>query len=536
MKNFLSVLLLIIIGGIFYSLTIRGVQGNPDVYRINESLNQATKPFELSPERGRYLLTYSLVENKSFALSPALGQIAKPDVAYYQNKFYIYFAPGISILASLGYILGKSYGLAQVASFATVSLTAIANLILIFLISRKIFRLPFWASLLSSLIFAFASTSWSYAITLYQHQATTFFVLSAFFAIWHYKKRLKWSWLWGFWIWSSIALSFFVDYPNAVFMMPIIIYFFLSSIHFESTSKVTKLSFRLATIGTVVIFVLIMGIHGYINYKNFGDWKRINGTLPSYAQYQKQQDLLAQQATASANIRNTSALNKLKKAISPIQKNSQTTAITHDFQEDRLVNGFAILSAGNERGLIFFSPIFLLAIFGIIITYKKRIFTIEHNILVSFIALNVVLYSSWTDPWGGWAFGPRYLIPSMAVLAIFVGIYLHETKYKILSKLTAFIFILYSTAIALLGALTTNAVPPKSEADYLSATYHIQTYYNFLLNVHVFQQGTSGSYVFNQYVSHSLNLFSYFCILYAAIILIFVIMLFIVPLFNRYGN
>ena len=55
-------------------LGLRGIPGNPDAYTLNTQQwkpNEPTEsaPFELSPERGRYALTYSLVEDKSVQIS-----------------------------------------------------------------------------------------------------------------------------------------------------------------------------------------------------------------------------------------------------------------------------------------------------------------------------------------------------------------------------------------------------------------------------------------------------------------------------------
>ena len=106
-----------------YTLTLRGVPGNIKSNQIAQ-LNHETKPFELSPERGRFILTKSLADNNSFALSNDLAQAAKPDVGYYQGRKYVYFAPGISIMALPFYVIGKIYNLSQVATFFMISLFA----------------------------------------------------------------------------------------------------------------------------------------------------------------------------------------------------------------------------------------------------------------------------------------------------------------------------------------------------------------------------------------------------------------------------
>src|SRR3989344_2341939 len=168
MKNALALVFLFLTGIILYSLTLRGIAGNIQVSTIKNNLDQATKPFELSPERGRFLLTMSLAEDKSFALKKELADVAYPDTGYYKGKYYIYFAPGVSLLALPFYQLGKQYNLSQVASYFAIALISTLTLIVIYQIGKEIFGLSTWASILSSIIFAFGSTSWSYAITMYQ--------------------------------------------------------------------------------------------------------------------------------------------------------------------------------------------------------------------------------------------------------------------------------------------------------------------------------------------------------------------------------
>src|SRR5579859_8026983 len=213
---------------IMYSLTLRGVYGNPPGNSIKNNLDQASKPFELSPERDRYILTLSLAENKSFALSPILAEAAFPDDGYYNGKIYIFFAPGISLFALPFYLLGHMVNMAQVGSYFFISLVASTTLIFLFKIARNIFNMPVGAALTAPLVFAFGSTSWSYAITMYQHHVTTFFIISSFYAVWKFKQQKKYSWVWATLIWTNYALAIFIDYPNAMLLLPVMVYFFFS--------------------------------------------------------------------------------------------------------------------------------------------------------------------------------------------------------------------------------------------------------------------------------------------------------------------
>ena len=121
MKNFITLTLLLLFCITLYTLTVRGQFGNLRADQVKGNLDQATKPFELSPERGRYILTLSLSEYKSFALTQELADAAFPDIGYYKGRYYLYFAPGISLLSLPLFNLGKNFNLSQVAAFFTIS-------------------------------------------------------------------------------------------------------------------------------------------------------------------------------------------------------------------------------------------------------------------------------------------------------------------------------------------------------------------------------------------------------------------------------
>jgi hypothetical protein len=129
MKERTLLTILLVFSLVLYVLTIRGIYGNPTGKMVKNNLDQAAKPLELSPERGRYLLTLSLGENRSFSLSKELADAAYPDVGYYKGKFYVFFAPGISLISLPFYWVGKMFNIAQVATFFTISIFAAFSLI-----------------------------------------------------------------------------------------------------------------------------------------------------------------------------------------------------------------------------------------------------------------------------------------------------------------------------------------------------------------------------------------------------------------------
>lgn len=489
-----------------YALTIRGVHGNIVISSIKNNLDQTTKPFELSPERGRFLLTYSLAENKSFALSKQLADAAYPDVGYYKGRFYIYFAPGISVLALPFYLIGKYFNLSQVGSFFTISLFASLTLLFIFKIAREILKLPVWASILAAFIFGFGCTSWSYAVTLYQHHVTTFFIISSFYAVFKYRQKTRWGFVWASWVWGAYGAALFLDYPNAFLMLPVMIYLAISTFQINQNEKIFTITARVSAIIASIFFIGLIVLHGYYNSINFGGWNRVSGGLVGYKTYLEQQ-------LFSTKVDNSQKISQLETDKNPVGF----------FKEDAIPNSNMILLFSTQRGIFYYSPIFILALFGIWQLRKK--ISLEVAVLLSLVITNIFLYSSWDDPWGGWAYGPRYLIPSMPILALFVASWASSPKLGLLRRLTTFALLVYSSAIALLGVLTTNGVPPKVEAVFLKAKY------DYLFNLDFLKKGQSSSFVYNQYFAHHIGLIQYYECIFAALIFLMIIVLFILPVF-----
>ncbi len=510
MKNKLAILAIIVIAATLYALTLRGIPGNPAPSDFKNKLDQQSQPFELSPERGRYVHLIALADLGQYNLSKELAEAAFPDVGVYNGRYYSYFAPGLPYLALPFYMLGERYGLAQVASFSFISLVSIFGLIFLYRIAREILRLPMWASLASVFMFAFGSTAWSYAITMYQHHVTTFFILSSFYAVWRFRKGTRWSFAWAAFACLNYALAISIDYPNTLLVFPVMVYLAVSAIQLHVIPGKLNVGFRSEVLIGILVFVIVTGFHLYHNAAYYGGWSHLSGGLQSYRFVDPTLDPLK----AGAN------------GISPQDLNTQKNIVGF-FREQHLPGSSFTLLLSPDRGLFFYAPIFLLAILGIVWSYRHRR-SLELNILLSLIAVNVFLYSSWGDPWGGWAYGPRYLIPSMALLSLFIGVALARLRHALALRISAFILFCYSSAIALLGALTTNAVPPEIEATALHSKY------NFLFNWDVMTLGRSGSFLYNTFLAGSYGLREYYTLILIFVLLGMFTLLFIIPHFEHH--
>jgi hypothetical protein len=495
--------LITVIGFILiYVLTIKGAWGNPKPNEIKNVLDQPTQAFELSPERGRYAQVISLVDNHSYALSKTLADAVYPDVGYYQGRFYAYFAPGISLLAAPFYMLGSKINLAQVTTFSMSTLFALATEICIYIISRKIIKISDSASLFAVLIYAFGSFSWSYATTLYQHHVTAFLILSGFIAAWNFKQPNSNKLLYALYVGLSFGIGLIIDYPNGLFMLPIIGYLIYNSITRLHANGYLKISFQPIILFAFISFMGITAYHLYYNEINFGSWKRVSGSLVGY------KSILIHNLNPTEN--NSPAISALAAKKNPVQF----------FSETQFPFGIYTLAVSRDRGILLYSPVFILALFGFLILIKNpnpEIFTLS-AILVCII----FLYASFHDPWGGWAFGPRYLIPALPIFAIYSGVTLSYYRSTWV-KITAFLLYLYSGFVSLVGVITTNAIPPKVEADFL----HIG--YNFMYNLKFLESNRSSSFIYKSFLSPRFTLTQYFLILYLMVVLMGFLIIFVAP-------
>ena len=127
MKNFFLTLILTFFCISILALALRGNAGSPNSEELNRNYWSDDGPLELSPERGRYALLYSVLEDKSVHFSLAIARFTTPDLGYVNGKFASLFAPGVSYLVMPGYLLGKYFGYSQVGAFAVIFLFSLAK-------------------------------------------------------------------------------------------------------------------------------------------------------------------------------------------------------------------------------------------------------------------------------------------------------------------------------------------------------------------------------------------------------------------------
>ncbi len=480
--NLVAVIFLIVI----FLLTLRGAVGNfhPNG-KAGEKADTHTVTFESSLERGRYAQAISLAENLDFNVDE-YPDFVRPDLAWYDGHYYPSFPSGVAFIATPLYIIGKFFSLAQVFTYATSAIFSILTAIVMLKIGRKL-NLSKRAAVFSAIVFAVGSGAFAYSVTLSAHPVSAFLIAVCFWMSVSIIRGEKNYWYF-FVLWFAYGLNFFVDYPNLFILSPLILITLLRTTFFkERQEKKIHFKFPLKMIFGAVALVPILYI--FIIYNNYH---------------------YKQPITFS---------NKYNIRVLDIQGIKYDT-LSNDLFEQKsyssrfdaagLIDGINILLISRDRGLFVYAPIFLLAVLGLSISYFKDEKWWE-IVFLTFIA-NLVLYGAYDDPWGGWAFGPRYLIPTLPLLALAVGrAFDLVVKYGILPKIVISVLVIYGIGISLLGALTTNAIPPSVEVVTDEMTDYYLANWEFLVN------GTTSSFIYGTFLSNLFTPLTYYIILFFCI-------------------
>jgi hypothetical protein len=106
-----------------------------------------------------------------------------------------------------------------------------------------------------------------------------------------------------------------------------------------------------------------------------------------------------------------------------------------------------LLLLSPERGLLFYMPWAAPGIAGFF-QGKRFIDVLRKNPLPLMIIIYIILFSAYYMPTGGWAFGPRHLIPVIPFLAIGLSKYISGNRKRVF---TAALLILPSILVTLIG-------------------------------------------------------------------------------------
>lgn len=451
------------------ALGVRGFSGTPTALELGSDNWQKYGPLELSPERGRFALLYSIVEDHSLKFSLPVARLAVPDLAINEAGEYVsLFAPAVSFIASPGYIVGKMLGVSQVGAYAVIALFALMNFFFIRSIALRL-GAEAWAALIGALTFSIATPAFAYAGTLYQHHISTVLLLLSLWILVHFRN------IWSLAVvWFACSLSIVVDNPNFFLMFPVGIYSLMRLWELVRTEDVRK-QIAKGVFGLITFVALLppLAFFAWYNYEAYGNVIQLPGTL------QGVDEIGSDGKPVKENTYEKETLTAEQLA-SLRQGGSKEKSAIGFFKTRNLYEGFYTHFLSPDRGIISFTPVILIGIIGLGLLYgRERRMT---GLLIACIGANTLLYSMWGDPHGGWAFGSRYLIPTYALLAIGIAVALSHWRHSLAILVIFFPFFWYSLWVNSLGAVTSIANPPKFEVLSLERQSGYEQKYTFVRN------------------------------------------------------
>jgi hypothetical protein len=462
--NWPLLILLFTITLAYFGLVKGSLINNRLQYQTLETSNQnLLGPFETSGSSSRYLLTRALAERGSFNLSPEEASLASPDIAKINGGYLSLFPPGTSLVAVPFYLIGRYFNLSQIFTFASTGLFYLTNAFLIYFIARRL-KVTKAAAAFAGLSFALATFSLSYSLTLTQHHLSTLLILLSLFLAGNKPSSLNLGLiglLYGFGI--------LVDIPNALLLLPVFMFAAAKTINLKTTSKSVKITLQPGLALLILGLLPFLALFGYYNLKTSGS--------PL---------VLAQLSGRNHDFYVNEPAN--------LSKENSSTPDPLQLHTRYQLSGISTLVLTPERGLFYYSPVLLLGLAGLYYLLKRS--NPEAQVAAAIILINLFFYTLFYDPAGGWSFGPRYLIPTAALLSLFIGPFLDRYYRRLPMIILALILFMTSLFINLTGALTTTQVPPKAETLSMASPIPYHLGYNLsLLSV----TNQTGSLIYQKY-------------------------------------
>ncbi|MCR4325003.1 MAG: glycosyltransferase family 39 protein [Candidatus Curtissbacteria bacterium] len=496
-KKIAVFLLVFIASASLLILGIKGKSGDPVFYQSEVQTDKNIGgPFESSSSNSRFALVESIAKERTFFFNEERAYFAAPDLVSYNGTFFSIFTPGVSFLGVPLYLLGAKIGFAQLATYSLNIIAGLLNIFLVYKLSRKL-GAGAYSSLFSGTAFVFATHALVYAFTLSQHHISTALILFAILNAIGKRTLVK-----DITLGAAFGLGILMDIPNVFMMAPVILYAFSRSIKVEDLGEKTKLVVKLTVLSFLIGVIPFLATFSWYNYKLTGSYLKI-GQLIGRSDFPVKEE------------------NKATLVID--QESSELRLLEVPFNPRRMLEGLPLLIASNERGILFYSPITAFGIAGLILAVKsknqqqKTASTLASSVIFS----NLLIYGMFGDPWGGWSFGPRYLVPTAAILCAGIGPIIERFKRKIIFLILLALITTYSIFVNTLGALTSTQVPPKVEAQALQNPIP----HTYIYNWHLTENKFSGSLIYNLYFSNIIPAQIYL-LLFSSLSLFFMVLIF----------
>lgn len=117
------------------------------------------------------------------------------------------------------------------------------------------------------------------------------------------------------------------------------------------------------------------------------------------------------------------------------------------------------ITFGSFRGLFFLSPILLLSVVGLVLWLRRRVYVPEWIVSV-WAMISFLLFNGSSIMWeGGFAVGPRYLLPMLPFMVIGLGVAWEELAIRWVGRLVVGVLLLWSVVAVWLETISGQSFP-----------------------------------------------------------------------------
>ena len=324
-----------------------------------------------------YLLTYNGVLRVTdgqamFAVAENLVKHASPDARQLDNwedvhvgvnglpyaKYPLGPSLAIAPFYSIGLLSGGRIGLAQTAMLLPVLATALTGG-LVFLTARRL-GYSRGIAIAGGLLYGLATIAWVYTRDLWSEPLSGLFLSLAFYTGLRYRQGLAHGWI----VLSAISLGLLVLAKTVnILLVPL---FFLYAFDWIRPAKRSWLDMALF-VGIVGLAIALVG--GY-------NWARFGNALDS------------------------------------------------GYDPDEIFStpvwaGGGGLLLSPYKGLLWYNPVLLLAIWGAVDLWKRH--RREVGLILAILLAHAIVFGAWWNWWGGESWGPRFLVPVLPLVILLVS-------------------------------------------------------------------------------------------------------------------